>query len=269
MSKNRVGQKISPLYYIGPLGLTLLIALPILSLLLSSLSIGDWTTYLARPLVLDALRLSLTTSTLSLLVAILVGLPSALLLSRASFPGRRALDSIIEAPIILPPAVAGVALLMAFGRRGTLGPTFEPLGIQLAFSTAAVVLAQAFVATPFFVRSAKAGLGAVSREIEMAAEVDGASNWQVWTRVTLPLAFPSLLSGAVLAWARALGEFGATIMFAGSISGKTQTMPLAIYAALETDLEGAILLSTILVIVSLAILALLKWLAHLEDRVGE
>jgi molybdate transport system permease protein len=234
--------------------LALLILAPVAAILGRVLSPGLLLTMIARPIVLEALRLTALTTLLTLLVALVLGTPTAWLLARWRFPGRVLLDSLIELPMVLPPAVAGIGLLMAFGRRGLFGPALEALGINLSFTTAAVVLAQVFVAVPFYVRSARSGFLAVDRELEIVAHTLGVSNWATFWRVTVPVALPSLLGGAMMCWARALGEFGATIMFAGSFQGRTQTMPLAIYAALETDLEAALVLSAILVAVSFAIL---------------
>jgi molybdate transport system permease protein len=160
--------------------------------------------------------------------------------------------------MVLPPAVAGVGLLMAFGRRGLFGPALEAVGLTVGFTTAAVVLAQLFVAAPFYVRAAHAGFLAVDRELEIVAQTLGVSDWATFWRVTVPVALPSLLGGAVMCWARALGEFGATIMVAGSFQGRTQTMPLAIYAALESDLDAALVLSAMLVAISFTILVVLR-----------
>jgi len=212
--------------------------------------------------VLEALRLSLLTSALTLLLALGLGTPTAWLLARRRFPGRSLLDGLVELPMVLPPAVAGIGLLMAFGRRGVLGPLLASFGISIGFTTAAVVLAQLFVAAPFFVRAARLGFQTVDRELEEMAAVQGASGWTTFWRVTVPLAGPSLLSGAAMCWARALGEFGATIMFAGSFQGRTQTMPLAIYTALEGDLDAALALSAILVVVSFGLLALVRLAAR-------
>ena len=160
----------------------------------------------------------------------------------------------MDLPIVVPPAVAGVALLLAFGRQGLLGPTLNRLGIHLSFSTPAVVLAQLFVACPFYVRAARAGFLAVDRVLEDASATLGYGGWGTFRRITVPLALPSLVGGAVLTWARALGEFGATIMFAGNLMGVTQTMPLAVYLSLESgDLDGAVALSVVLVLVSLVV----------------
>ena len=189
---------------------------------------------------------------------LVLGTPLAYALARVRFPGRGLVDALVDLPIVLPPAVAGIALLMAFGRRGLLGPPLSAAGIGLAFTPWAVVLAQCFVAVPLYVRAARAGFMGVDPELERTAYTLGESPLATFWRVTVPLAFPSVLTGAVLCWARALGEFGATIMFAGSFRGRTQTMPLAIYAALETDLGAALALGTILVGVSLLVLAVVR-----------
>ena len=236
----------------------LLIALPILAIFIRVLPQGTLLTTLVKPVVLDALRLSFLTTLLTVALAIALGTPIAYLLARHRFPGQTLIDSLIELPMVLPPAVAGIGLLMAFGRRGVLGPTLESVGITVGFTTAAVVLAQTFVAAPFYVRAARAGFLAVDRELELVAHTLGVSNWETFWRVTVPVASPALLGGAAMCWARALGEFGATIMFAGSFQGRTQTMPLAIYAALESDLDAALALSAILVVVSLAVLVALR-----------
>ncbi|HVA91998.1 MAG TPA: ABC transporter permease [Chloroflexota bacterium] len=203
---------------------------------------------------LDALTLSVQTTTITLALTLVLGTPTAYVLARRRFWGKRFLDSVVDLPIVVPPAVAGVALLLAFGRDGLLGPTLNTLGIHLSFSTAAVVMAQLFVACPFYVRSARAGFLAVDRVLEDASSTLGYGAWGTFRRVTAPLALPSLISGAVLTWARALGEFGATIMFAGNLMGVTQTMPLAVYLSLESgDLDGAVALAVILVLVSLVV----------------
>jgi len=245
--------------------LVIFLALPLLGLLLRA-SNTAFLASLAKPVVLDALRLSLTATLIVLVITIALGSPLALLLARRRSKLITTLDTVVDLPIVLPPAVAGLALLLTFGRRGLLGPQLQALGIELPFTTAAVVLAGVFVAAPFYVRAARAGFLAVPREIEEAAKVEGASSWQLFRLVTVPLAAPSLLGGAVLCWARALGEFGATIMFAGSFQGRTQTMPLAIYAALEGDLDAAISLSVLLLLVSFALLVLFRgWLRTSTD----
>jgi len=218
---------------------------------------------LRRPIVLEALRLSALTSLLTLALALVLGTPIAYLLARRDFPGRALIDSLIELPMVLPPAVAGIGLLMAFGRRGLFGPALESVGITVGFTTAAVVLAQLFVAAPFYVRAARAGFELVDRELEEAARTMGASEWATFRYVTVPLIFPALLGGAVMCWARALGEFGATIMFAGSFAGRTQTMPLAIYERYGAgDLTSALTLSVILLATSLVILLAVRYLGE-------
>lgn len=236
----------------------LFIALPVFAIFARVLPTGLLFEVWTRPVVLEALRLSGLTTALTLALALLLGTPIAYVLARRRFPGQALIDSLIELPMILPPAVAGIGLLMAFGRRGVLGPALAALGITVGFTTVAVVMAQFFVAAPFYVRAARAGFLAVDRELETVAHTLGVSNWATFWRVTVPVALPSLLGGAVMCWARALGEFGATIMFAGSFQGRTQTMPLAIYAALESDLDAALVLAAILVAISFAILVTLR-----------
>lgn len=233
-----------------------LIALPIIALLLR-VPAGSVLDYLSRPLVVEALRLSLLTTLLSTIVAVVLGTPLAYALARRSFPGKQLVDALVTIPLVLPPAVAGVALLMAFGRRGLFGGLLGAVGVELAFSTAAVVVAQTFIATPFFVRSAQAGFSQVDPSLEALSATLGIGSLRTFWRVTLPLALPALVSGVAMAWARALGEFGATIMFAGSFVGRSQTMPLAVYAALQSDLDAAAVLSAILVVFSFAVLATL------------
>jgi len=203
----------------------------------------------------QALTLSLVTSAAALLVIVALGTPLAFLLARRPFPGARLVDTLVDLPIVLPPAVAGIALLMAFGRRGVVGQWLDGLGIAVGFTPVAVVFAQVFVAAPFFVRAAKGGFARVDRDLEEIAADLGAPPGRVFRTVTLPLAWPGLAAGAVLAWARALGEFGATIMFAGNLPGTTQTMPLAIYGRFGAgDLGAALLLALVLLAASLAVL---------------
>lgn len=222
---------------------------------------GSWET-LRQPIVTEALRLSAITSLCSLFLAVLLGTPIAYVLARHRFRGAALLDSLIDLPMVLPPTVAGVALLMAFGRRGILGSWLDAFGIQVGFTTVAVILAQSFVSAPFYIRAARAGFQSVDQELERVAYTLGHSAFSTFVRVTVPLSFPALLGGAVMAWARALGEFGATIMFAGNLIGRTQTMPLAIYIAMESDLTAALVLSAILVLVSFTVLFLVRALLH-------
>ena len=209
--------------------------------------------------VARAIWLSGTTSLMTLGLTLLSGLPFAYLLARHSFRGRTAIDTLLDLPMVLPPSVAGIALLLAFGRRGLLGGTLSVLGVSIAFTQVAVVLAQLFVAAPYFVKSATAGFAGVDRELELAAAVDGAGPLRVFWHITLPLAWPALLGGAVMTWARALGEFGATIIFAGNVSGRTQTMPLAIYIGFEADLDIALTLSLLLLAISFSVLWVVKF----------
>ena len=233
------------------------LALPLLALLLYS-SPEELRVNLARPEVRAAVGLSLRTSAGATLAAVLLGTPVAYLLARREFRGRLLLDNLIDLPIVLPPAVAGLALLLVFGRRGWVGAPLDELGIRITFTALAVVMAQTFIAVPLFVRAAVIGFAAVEPELEDAAAIDGANGWQVFRRISLPLARRSLLTGVALAWARALGEFGATIIFAGNFPGRTQTMPLAIYLGFEMDIGVAVALSVILVGVSFLVLMVIK-----------
>jgi molybdate transport system permease protein len=218
---------------------------------------------LGRPLVTDALRLSLTSAFAATAVALVLGVPLAWTLARTTFPGRSLVRGLVTLPMVLPPVVGGAALLYAFGRRGLLGgPVYDATGFLLPFSTWGVVVANTFVALPFLVITVEAGLRSVDRRYEDAAATLGASRWTVLRRVTLPMVSPSILAGALLAWARALGEFGATVTFAGNLQGRTQTMPLAVFLARESDRGAAIALSLVLMAVSLAVLVPLRdrWL---------
>jgi molybdate transport system permease protein len=223
--------------------------IPLASLGLRGLGAGALQ-HLGDPMVLQALRLSLLTSTIAAVLAVLTGTPLAYALSRWEFHGRALIDVLIDLTLVLPPAVAGVSLLIAFGRRGVLGPLLSALGVSLPFTTAAVVLAQLFVAAPFFVRAARLGFDAIDPQLEEAATTEGASPWQLFRFVMLPLAGRSILSGLVMCWTRALGEFGATILFAGNMPGRTQTMPLAIYLGFEREVGVALALSVVLLLTS-------------------
>jgi molybdate transport system permease protein len=239
------------------------LVLPVVGLLFRA----PWSTIgtrLGRPEVLDALRLSIVCATLATLFCLLVGVPLAWVLARVSFPGRRLVRALVTVPLVLPPVVGGVALLLALGRNGLLGQwMYRWFGVTLPFTTAGVVVAEAFVALPFLVISVEGALRAADLRYEDAAATLGASRWTTFRRVTLPLIAPGIGAGAVLCWARALGEFGATITFAGNFPGRTQTMPLAVYLALETDPQAAIVLSLVLLAVSIVVLAGLRgrWLS--------
>jgi molybdate transport system permease protein len=238
-------------------GLTFLV-LPLVGLLART-PWSELPARLAAPGVVDALRLSLVTATAATMVSVVLGVPLAWLLARLAFPGRRLVRALVTLPLVLPPVVGGVALLLVFGRRGLLGGWLEStFGVTVPFTTTAVVLAETFVAMPFLVISVEGALRAADARYEEAAATLGATPWTAFRRVTLPLVTPGVAAGAVLCWARALGEFGATITFAGNFPGRTQTMPLAVYLALESDPAAAIVLSLLLLAVSVAVLAGLR-----------
>lgn len=247
------------------LPLLLFMALPLLSLLLRT-GLDVLVENLVNTHVVQAVGLTLVTTTLTTLLAIVFGTPLAYLLARYDFRGRNVIETLVELPMVLPPAVAGVALLMAFGRRGVLGTYLSAAGLELAFTQTAVVLAQLFVAGPFYVKAAIAGFARVDHDVEEAAAIDGANPWVVFRRITVPLAWPVLFGGVVMTWARALGEFGATIIFAGNFPGRTQTMPLAIYIGFELDLSVALTLSIILLVISFGVLVVVKGV--LRQRIG-
>ena len=237
----------------------LFLTLPLLALIWRT-ELTDVSTHLAQPVARRAIILSLWTSATATLLTIVLGTPLALLMTRRHFRGRRALDTLIDLPTVLPPAVAGLALLMAFGRRGMLGQGLSVAGIEIAFTSLAVIFAQLFVASPYYIRAAIGGLSRSAVELEEAAALDGADSRQIFRFVTVPLARASLLGGLVMTWARALGDFGATILFAGNYPGRTQTMPLAIYIGFELDLNVALALSVVLMATAFSILLLVKWL---------
>jgi molybdate transport system permease protein len=233
--------------WLAAFAMVLFLVVPLVGLVLRAAEEADSYSQKTRDTLWEALRLSLLTSCISLAIIVAFGTPLAYLLARRVFPGQHLINTMIDLPMVLPPAVAGIALLMAFGRRGIVGQYLDDAGITLGFTTAAVVIAQTFVSVPFYVRSARAGFSRIDRVLEEAAADLGATPQRVFLSVTLPLIRPSLAAGAVLAWARAIGEFGATIMFAGNIAGRTQTMPLAIYGRYEAgDLNTALLLSVVL-----------------------
>jgi molybdate transport system permease protein len=237
-------------------------ALPFLGLLWR-LPWGDVGSLLTEESSRDALRLSLVCSLAATGLSILFGVPLAWVLARVGFPGRRIVRALCILSMVLPPVVGGVALFAAFGRRGLVGgPLYDWFDIRFTFTTVAVVMAETFVSMPFLVLSVEAGLRGLDRRTEDAARTLGAGRWYAFRRVTLPALRPALIAGAVLAWARALGEFGATITFAGNLPGETQTMPLAVYLALERDTGQALVLSFVLIVVSFAVLLGLRdrWL---------
>jgi molybdate transport system permease protein len=246
-----------PLLLPAALGLLFLV-LPLVGLLIRA----PWSTllqHLTAPGVFTALRLSLISATIATVVCIVLGVPLAWILARLEFPGRRLVRALVTVPLVLPPVVGGVALLLVLGRKGLIGAWLDrTFGITIPFTTTAVVIAEAFVAMPFLVIAVEGALRGADTRYEEAAHTLGAGRWTTFRRVTLPLVGPGVAAGAVLCWARALGEFGATITFAGSYPGRTQTMPITVYLALEQDLDAAIVLSLILLVVSVAILASLR-----------
>jgi molybdate transport system permease protein len=237
--------------------LIVLLVLPVLVLVAQALR-PHFFTSLFSTTVTQALRLSLITTGISLFITVILGTPVAYLLVHHRFPGRRFLDALLDVPLVLPPVVAGVGLLLVFGRRGFIGRPLDELGITLAFTSVSVVLAQIFVASPLFIRAMKAGFSLKPPQLEAAAVTLHASRWRTFWRVTLPLSAPSFVEGCILTWTRALGEFGATIVVAGSLAGRTRTTPLAIYAALERDLDAALALSALLAIAAFTLLLLVR-----------
>ena len=232
---------------------TLFIAVPLLAIVLRV----EWSQFgvlVTSPSAQAALWLSLRTASVTTVLCVLLGVPLALVLARARFRGQSVLRSLVLLPMVLPPVVGGIALLYTFGRRGLLGESLEVLGLQIAFSTTAVVLAQTFAALPFLVLSLEGTLRTAGQRYEQAASTLGAAPTTVLRRVTLPLVLPGLVSGAILSFARALGEFGATITFAGSLQGTTRTLPLEIYLQRETDPDAAVALSLLLVVVAVVVI---------------
>ena len=238
-------------------GLVALLVLPVLALVVTAAP-GDIVAGFRHPVALPALLLSLTTTAVSLVLVLLLGTPLAWWLANGQGRLAHAVETVVALPVVIPPAVAGIALLLTFGRRGLLGSWLAALGWSVSFSTTAVVLAQIFVSAPFFLQGATAAFRSLDRSLLVVARTLGASPARIFFRVALPLAGPGLVSGAAMAWARALGEFGATLMFAGNLTGKTQTLPLAIYTALESDLRAAQALSLLLVVVAFGLLLVLR-----------
>jgi len=235
---------------------------PLVALLLKA----DWPgvpTHLANPAVVPALRLSFLTTTSTLAICVLIGTPLAWLLARSTHPAVSWLRALVTVPLVLPPVVGGVALLMAYGREGVVGRVlFDHFGVSIPFTTVAVVLAEVFVALPFYVLAVEGAMHGLDPRYDGLAATLGASPWRTFRTVVVPMVAPGIASGAALAWARALGEFGATITFAGSFRGRTQTAPLAVYAALETDPQAAIALSLVMLLISVLVLGSLRgrWL---------
>lgn len=214
--------------------------------------------------IVSALIISLGTTAITVVLIVLLGTPLAYFMARHTFPLKRLLTVFIELPIVMPPVVAGLALLSAFGRRGLVGEPLASINVNITFTLTAVILAQLFVSSPFYIRAAQSRFESLPREYEDAAAVDGANRWMIFWRVMLPQSTPALLSGLILSWARALGEFGATILFAGSLQGRTQTMPLLVYGALERDLRVTFITALILLALAVLSFTLVRWLAGVD-----
>ena len=252
------------LFILPSAALLALFVLPLFAVLVRSLDANFFKNAFSEQ-AFKALQLSLVTSSITAIITIILGTPFAYILARWNFRLKPWVELFIDLPIVLPPSVAGLALLIAFGRRGLFGSALSVLGISLPFTTAAVVLAQIFVAAPLYVRSARVGFAQVEKQLEEAAHVEGANQWQLFYEVMFPLAGRALLSGAILTWTRALGEFGATILFAGNLEGVTQTMPMAIYLGFERNLGIALALSTVLMFVSFLLLFVTRRLEAHRD----
>jgi molybdate transport system permease protein len=253
----------APLLVPAALGVAFLV-LPLVGLLIRAPWSQLWQ-HVTAPGVLDALRLSVLSATLATLISLVLGVPLAWVLARSQARGRTVLRALVTVPLVLPPVVGGVALFLVLGRQGLVGSwLYETFGLTIPFTTVAVVIAETFVAMPFLVISVEGALRAADARFEDAAATLGADRWTTFRRVTLPLVAPGVAAGAVLCWARALGEFGATITFAGNFPGTTQTMPLAVYLALQQEPEAAVVLSLVLLAVSLATLLFLRdrWLGR-------
>jgi molybdate transport system permease protein len=250
------------------LPLLLFIAIPLISILLRT-SVTNLFTNLNQSQVTQAVSLSLFTSLATTVLTLLAGTPVAYLLSLRKFRFYRVVDTLIDLPTVLPPSVAGVALLLAFGRNGLFGPLLTSFGVNIPFTVIAVIMAQTFIASPLYIKAAAISFSGIDPELRQAAALDGANRWQTFRYVIMPLSWMGLLSGSVMTWARALGEFGATIIFAGNFPGRTQTMPLAIYIGFEIDLNVALTLSTILICFSFLTLVIVKGVLHRQlDELG-
>ncbi len=256
MSERRLDAERRSLAILGG-GLVAFLVLPLLALFVTT-TLVDFRGGLSHPLVWPALRLSLLTTSLSLLVVTVFGTPLAWSLANTSGRWARALETLVQLPIVIPPAVAGVAMLLAFGRRGLLSGWLYPEGYSVTFTTAAVVMAEVFVSAPFFVQAATSAFRRIDPKLILVARTFGASPLRVFFRIAIPLALPGLVAGAAMSWARSLGEFGATLMFAGNLEGRTQTLPLAIYTALESDMRAAQALSIVLVVAAFALLLFVR-----------
>lgn len=244
----------------------LLMAIPIGVLVINGITSRAWEGLPNSSTIFNAIMLSFISTIATICLTAVLGTPLAYVLARHKFRGHRIVSLFIELPIVMPPAVAGLALLLTFGRRGVIGMPLSELGIIIPFSIIAVVLAQFFISAPFYIRSAQVGFASIPTEIEDAARVDGAFGWLMFWYITLPMAWRALASGMILSWARALGEFGATILFAGNLEGRTQTMPLLVYSIFERDISAAIWTGLILIVLALIALFLSQWFAQSQNR---
>ncbi len=245
------------MWWLAALPMLVFFILPIL-MLFSYSSFGELIKSFEDSGVRNAVMVSLRTTFLSLVLTILFGTPLAYMLGRRRFSLHRATDALVSLPTVLPPSVAGLALLLALGRQSSIGGFLESMGLSLAFTGAAVVLAQIFISAPYFITAAALGFASVDNELIQAAHLDGANSWQAFRYIVFPIAKIAFISGAVLSWSRALGEFGATIIFAGNFPGRTQTMPMAIYLGFESNLTNAVTLSVILILISFGALLAVK-----------
>ncbi len=252
-----IRSQLGVLWRILSLPMLMFLALPLLALFIEA-SPTRFFANLTNPQVVEALGVSMYTTLMATMTVVIAGTPLAYLLANRSLRLKRWVDTLIDLPTVLPPAVAGVALLLTFGRRGLLGSALDIFGLQIAFTPLAVILAQVFISAPFYIKAATLGFSSIDHEIEQAAALDGAGTFQIFRYILVPLSWQALLSGSVMSWARALGEFGATIIFAGNFPGRTQTMPLAIYIGFEINLDVALTLSIILILASFLVLMLVK-----------
>lgn len=266
--KGSHSSRFSPFFLLGGLctiGILLFLVAPLAALFLKTtpeLLLAS----LFSPVVGKALVVSFFTTTCTTILILILGTPAAYIQSRVRYPGKKLVDTCIDLPIVLPPAVAGFALLLMYGRMGLLGKYLYLWDIKIPFTMAAVIMAQFFVAAPLYIRQAKALFSQLDQAYEEAARTLGAGPMRVFLTITLPLTFTGLLSGAIISFARALGEFGATIMFAGNLPGVTQTMPLAIYTSMQSDINIAVTISIILVLISLSVMILVRYISGEEDH---
>ncbi len=265
--KNRLKADKLLLFGVSAFGF-LLLAAPVFVLLAAGLDSQAWAGLPDSSTILSAALLSFASTAAVVCLAALLGTPLAFTLSRYDFRFKRFVSLFIELPIVMPPAVAGLALLLTFGRRGAIGSLLAEAGVVIPFSILAVIIAQFFISAPFYIRSAQVGFSSIAPEIEDAARVDGAHGWLMFWYITLPMAWRALIAGMILSWARALGEFGATMLFAGNLQGKTQTMPLLVYSVFERDIKAAIWTGLILIVLALCALFLSQRLASAQDKLA-